>query len=61
MIGLGAVRPPCLLGLELLDPDRLCLVIRLDALGIGVLVVPDLFRGLALFEEEEVCLDPGVG
>ena len=60
MLVLGAVRPPCLLGFELLDPDGLGLVIRLDTLGIGVLVIPDLFRGLAFLEEEEVRLDAGV-
>ena len=61
MLILGAVRPPRLLGPELLDTDWLGLVVRLDALGIGVLVVPDLFCRLAFLEEEQVRLDAGIG
>ena len=61
MLVLRAVGPPGLLGLELLDPDRLRLVVGLDALGIGVFVVPDLFCGFALLKEQQVRLDPGIG
>ena len=46
--------PPGLLGGELLDADGLGLVVRLHALGVGVLVVPELLGWPALGEEEEV-------
>src|SRR5690606_30281046 len=53
--------PPLLLRRELLDPERLGLRVALVALGVWVLVEPDLLRRLALCEEEQVRLDAGVG
>src|SRR5690606_40210806 len=51
--------PPLLLRRELLDPERLGLRVALVALGVWVLVEPDLLRRLALCEEEQVRLDAG--
>ena len=52
--------PPGFFGVELLDVDGLGLVVRLHARRIGVFVVPDVLRLLALREEQQVRLDPGV-
>src|SRR6185312_6126674 len=53
--------PPSLLGIELFNADRLGLVVVLHARRVRVLVVPDMLRGLALGEEQQIRLDAGVG
>ena len=64
VVFLGA--PPVDFGLKFLEAHRLGLVVAGDAFRVGVLVEPDFFGGglLALGllgEEENVCLDAGVG
>ena len=49
-----AVFPPRARGLKLLNADWRGLVVGLRAGRIGVLVVPDLRRGLAFGEEQQV-------
>lgn len=57
LVGLA---PPLALGLELLDADRLALVVALGAGRIGMLVVPNFRCRRALGEEEQVRADAGV-
>ena len=58
---IGLAAPPGDLGLELRKAHGLGLVVAFDALGIGMLVVPDGFGGHALGEKKQVGLDAGVG
>ena len=48
-------------GLQVLDADGLGHRVGLLAIGDAVLVEPDLFRRLALLEEQQVGADGGVG
>src|SRR5208283_2290788 len=56
-----SLRPPFLLGCELLDADRFGLGVGLVARRVGMLVVPDRVGWLALGKEKQVGLDAGVG
>src|SRR5262245_44350768 len=57
----GLVAPPVDLDFEFLEAHRLGFVVALYALGIGVLVVPDVLGARALREKEPIGLDAGVG
>jgi hypothetical protein len=59
--GFVRLSPPLFLRLELLDADGFALVVALGTGRIGMLVIPDFFRGRAFGEEEEVGADAGVG
>ena len=56
-----AILPPLALGAEFLEGHRLGFVVTFHPGRIGMLVIPDFLRRLALGEEEEVGLDAGVG
>src|SRR5688500_816338 len=53
--------PPGFFLLELLDADRLALVVTLGTGRIRMLIVPDLAGRLAGIEEQKVGADAGVG
>src|SRR5205823_4849407 len=56
----GLAAPPVDLGFEFLEAHGLRFVVTLHALWIGMLVVPDVLRGVALGKKQQVGLDPGV-
>src|SRR5437660_11550392 len=58
---IGLIAPPVNLGFKFLELHWLRLVVTLHALGVGMLVVPDVSGGMPLGEEQQVGFDTGVG
>ena len=57
----GLAAPPGFLKVELFDADGLGFVVVFHARWVGVFVVPNVFGGFALGEEQQVGFDAGVG